>query len=86
MRERMNANVITTKEDDRIKVSLTHTLDSELYDHPLTLKTYIPFKWKSILVKQGSQVEVIQPGIDQLGSFVMYSATPNGEPILLSEE
>jgi len=86
MRERMNGKVNSSKEDNSIKVTLTHTLDSKLYDLSLTLKTYIPTDWKSVIAKQGDKIQHIQINKDEQGSFVLYQATPNFAPIELLKE
>ena len=42
MRERMHADISENKNNKKITVHLTHSLDKHIYNVPLTLKTYVP--------------------------------------------
>ncbi|MDQ4139606.1 MAG: polysaccharide deacetylase family protein, partial [Bacteroidota bacterium] len=84
MRERMNAKVQGEQKENTITVTLTHSLDKNLYDLPLTLKTYVPATWKAVKVKQGTKEQQVQPEKDEKGSFVLYQALPNTGPAELS--
>ncbi|WP_234572460.1 polysaccharide deacetylase family protein [Rhodohalobacter sp. 614A] len=86
IRERMNADVETNYDNDRISVNLTHSLDPHLYNHPLTLKTYIPTEWSSISVRQGDAMNEAEVMKDDTGTYVLYDAVPNAETIELSPE
>lgn len=84
MREKMAAKVETKNDDDVIKVDLEHSLDKELYDFPLTLKTYIPGDWNTCKIKQGeNESEVVAMG-DETGKFLLYDALPNKGEIVIS--
>ncbi len=83
IRERMNGEVSSSKQDDSIRVKLTHTLDPGLYDLPLTLKTYIPPEWGAVRVKQGERMQHFEAGRDPEGRFVLYQALPNAAPVEL---
>ena len=85
MRERMHSKIIYTIEDNTIRVELSHDLDSELYDLPLTLKTYVPDSWKSVQVKQGGNSWFPNIETDKFGHFVLYDSYPDAEDILLTE-
>ncbi|QMU27044.1 polysaccharide deacetylase family protein [Adhaeribacter radiodurans] len=84
MRERMNGKVQGEQKGNIITVNLTHSLDKNLYDLPLTLKTYVPATWKAVKVKQGTKEQQVQPEKDEKGSFVLYQALPNTQPAELS--
>ncbi len=84
MRERMAGTVRQTSSESKITVELTHTLDREDYDLPLTLKTYVPAKWKKVKIKQGTTSEILPSAQDEQGSFVQYQAIPNATPIQLT--
>jgi len=86
MRERMSASVKVEKQNDKILVNLSHTLDKNHYGVPLTLKTYVNGDWKEILVKQGSKSETVSSSSDDVGTYVLYQATPNGSAVELSRE
>ncbi len=77
MRERMNATVKTSEGKEKILVSLTITLDPDIYDVPLTLKSYVPSSWREVLVEQGGEKKRIYPQKDIKGSYVLYQIRPN---------
>ena len=73
MREREHARITTTA----TTVTLTHTLDKDTYNLPLTLKTYIPSTWTTCTVTQGKTTQ--KPAIqrDAEGVYILYQLTPN---------
>ena len=77
VRERMNAKIKTHEGNDAITVTLTHTLNPEMYDLPLTLKTYVSPGWKQVTVKQDNKTQQVATAKDSKGSYVLYQATPN---------
>jgi peptidoglycan/xylan/chitin deacetylase (PgdA/CDA1 family) len=83
IRERMNAEIVYSKNEDQISVQLKHDLDPSLYDLPLTLKTYIPVNWKSVECRQGENMEILKSSRDQNGYFIQYRAQANKEDIIL---
>ena len=86
IRERMAAKVNSSEnDDDEIIVNLEHTLDKSLYDHPLTLKTYVPDDWNEITIRQGGKTLNMKSGTDEKGSYVLYPATPNSDDVVLRQ-
>lgn len=85
VRERMSAKVKTNNEKNKITVELTHSLDHQTYDLPLTLKTYVPPEWKNVLVKQNSKQQIVVSHKDAHGSYILYKAAPNAGSITLSK-
>ncbi|MBE3110638.1 MAG: polysaccharide deacetylase family protein [Acidobacteria bacterium] len=83
MRERMRGRVTTLRRGGTIEVDLRHDLPGEIYDLPLTLKTYIPARWPSVEVKQGSRTTSARPARDERGAYVLYQAVPNAGPVSL---
>jgi len=81
MRERMHATVSTDKKDDRIIVHLQQSLDSNVYDVPLTLKTYIPDSWKNIEIHQAGNKQQVQLKQDAAGKYILYEAMPGNDEI-----
>ena len=77
MRERMNSTVSSENKKGSIKVSLSHSLDTSMYNLPLTLKTYVPSKWQKVIVKQGDNITTVLPLKDSNGYYVLYRAEPN---------
>jgi hypothetical protein len=85
MRERMNAKVDVDKSgDDKITVRVNHSLDTTLYNFPLTLKTYVDKDWKKVTVKQGDQTQNINITSDENGNYAVYQVMPNGGQAELS--
>jgi len=84
MRQRMNATLITSSTDGKIFIDLKHSLDSALYNYPMTLKTYVKAEWKNVIVKQGINTDTTVSRTDEKGNFVVYQAYANAENIELS--
>ena len=84
MRERMNGSTKVEKRNDGISINLTHTLNKEQYNIPLTLKTYVNSSWTKAQVKQGNDAVTIPTMSDNIGVFVIYQARPNVETIEIS--
>ena len=77
IRERKHAEVKASVTKKKITVSLTHSLDKSVYNHPLTLKTVVPSGWKEVTVKQGSKLSRIKTQNDGKETYVLYQAIPN---------
>lgn len=77
IRERMNATISSDTKDDKITVTLSHSLDKEMYDLPLTLKTYLPSEWNRVSVMQGERVNQVRAELDEGGTYILYQASPN---------
>lgn len=84
MRERMDAKVNSKREDDNVVVNVEHSLDKNIYNYPLTLKTYLPDDWNDVSVKVGGQSIEAKVDQDEKGKYVLYSAPANGGDIILS--
>jgi len=83
MRERMHASIKTDKTGNRIIVHLHHSLDTSTYNIPLTLKTYVPEKWKKVEVKQDNYKGQLKTQKDTKGNYILYRASPNNGAIEL---
>ena len=86
IRERMNAEISFERKGKKVRIKFTHTLDPDLYDIPLTLKTYVPVDWDSIEVSQGERSWASVSGTDEYGRFVQYESRPNAEDIWLAKK
>jgi peptidoglycan/xylan/chitin deacetylase (PgdA/CDA1 family) len=84
IREKMGANVKSRKDGDVIKVDLEHSLDKDLYNYPLTLKTYVPEDWTDCKVKQGEKESQVVIATDEKGKFLLYEAVPNKGEVVIS--
>jgi peptidoglycan/xylan/chitin deacetylase (PgdA/CDA1 family) len=83
IRERMSGTLKTTAKRRQIVVELGHELDLELYNLPLTLRTYIPDRWEQITISQAGEELNHLSGSDDSGKFIQYRALPNTGPILI---
>jgi peptidoglycan/xylan/chitin deacetylase (PgdA/CDA1 family) len=83
-RERVNSNVQTNLAGDTIEVSVTHSLDPELYDVPLTARTLIPADWHVVKFRQGKDVRWLPVHREASEPFVMYRITA-GKPATLEK-
>jgi peptidoglycan/xylan/chitin deacetylase (PgdA/CDA1 family) len=77
MRERMNSVINTEIKGRKITIDITNNLDTTMYNIPLTIKTYIPLKWKEVTVQQGNTETTVQQMQDITGYYVQYQAIPN---------
>jgi len=84
MRERMHASVNTEKTGNHIVVHLQHSLDTNIYNIALTLKTYVPKEWERVEVKQGNYQELFKTQKDPKGNYIVYRASANKGAIKLS--
>lgn len=79
-KERETAKISIVKTDDRlIQLNLTSSLNSALYNHPLTLETSIPEGWTNVSVIQGET----ELNATIQGTSVRYNAIPNAADILI---
>jgi len=69
-----------------ITVTLTHKLDPELYNLPLTVKTYVPRGWKKVNVTQNNKTSSFNSFKDAVGNCVIYEAIPNQGNVILKPE
>lgn len=84
IRERMAAKVDSREEEGSVLVTVNHSLDKELYNYPLTLKTYIPKHWENINVVQGTRSITWIMTSDDRGKYILYDAMPNAESVTIS--
>ena len=83
MRERMAAKINVKEKGDEIVINLEHSLDKNLYNMPLTLKTYVPADWNEVTVNQGGKTISAKTTTDDKGAYVLYQVMPNGGEIVL---
>jgi len=86
MRERKNSTVTGIVQGEAIKVNITSTLDPEVYDVPMTLKTYVPRLWKAVVFNTKAKKLKLQVQKDDTGYFVLYSVKPGEGEITLSKQ
>ena len=89
IRERKNMQLEPVVSDASIAIQLGTTLDPVLYDVPITLKTYVPKKWKgATLTTSGNEKDPVSLQLqeDELGFYVLYTIAPSIKEIVLSEK
>lgn len=86
VRERMNSKIESGYEKNKITIKLTNSLDKNLYDEPITLRTYLPGSWNNVSVKTQNANQKIATQKDSKGVFVLYQATPNKGTIEISKD
>ena len=85
MREREHAKVNLSMKNGAIRVSVGCTLDSGMYDLPLTLKTYVPAAWATVTVTKGAEKERAVMHHDAGGAYVLYQLKPNTQTAILQQ-
>ncbi|SDC67862.1 Polysaccharide deacetylase [Algoriphagus faecimaris] len=81
LRERKSARIESEFNGDQISLNLISDLDPEMYQVPLTLKTYIPESWAEVQVTQGEVSVEGRKSQDEQGAFVLYEVKPYGGTI-----
>jgi len=85
IRERMRSRVTVSWRGQIIEVDLRHDLPLDLYDLPLTLRTYVPGGWQSVEVTQGDRTSRALTARDERGTYILYQAVPNIGPVRLAK-
>jgi peptidoglycan/xylan/chitin deacetylase (PgdA/CDA1 family) len=85
IRERKDLKIETETIEGDIVLNLASTLDPEVYNVPLTLKTYVPKKWKHIEIKNQEEILYSHPKIysDDSGSYVLYDIFPDEKQVVI---
>jgi len=89
IRERKNTAIITVVQDDIIELTISSELDPEVYDVPITLKTYVPRAWKTTVLHEKTRQEsplTLEIQKDAFGSYVLYSVKPGDGRLILAEQ
>ncbi len=87
MRERMHATVSENKSNNNIVIHITQSLDKNIYNVPLTLKTYVPGNWSVAKVMQADKItKHVHAQKDKHGSYVLYDVAPGNTEITLSKD
>lgn len=84
IRERMHTNIEAQSTPGKIEISLHTTLDTSLYNVPLTLKTTVPAAWDSVSITQGNYTQALPVTKEASGRYVLYQAKPGANEITLS--
>ena len=63
VREATAATVTATGDSSRVEITLTDTLDDEIYDYPITVRMMIPDEWEKVSVTQNGVTEIVTPKV-----------------------
>ncbi|MEQ9440033.1 MAG: hypothetical protein RIG62_13340 [Cyclobacteriaceae bacterium] len=89
IRERKETEVSSAMQDDTIVVTIASDLDAEVYDVPVTLKTYVPESWESAVLHlptgQADQAKLTLQQ-DSLGSYVLYDVHLEAGEVQLAQQ
>ena len=84
MREKESAQLKTSINYGKIKVRLMDTINSQLYNVPLTLKTYVPAQWSVVYILKAKHFQRAKILHDSKGAYVTYLAKVNSGAITLA--
>ena len=83
-REKQNASVLTVDSTaSQIAISVTHTLDAQIFRFPLTLKTKVPANWTNVTATQNSIIQNVSSVLENGLQYIYYDAIPNGGTVVL---
>ena len=89
IRERKNIEISNTVTDNSIEINLSSTLDLEVYDVPITLKTYVPDNWENIVLTEKSvqlNRSVLKIDKDADGTYAAYTVSPRTSQLVLTRK
>ncbi|UCC94482.1 MAG: polysaccharide deacetylase family protein, partial [Candidatus Omnitrophota bacterium] len=85
MREKIFSTLtILSESSNEITLDLTHPLNNDIYNIPLTIRSTVPLSWDEVEISQDESTFVIEPVIENNEAVVYYDAIPNAGLIILS--
>ena len=85
MRERMSSTLTVLSENSvEIRLDLTHSLDSSIYNQPLTIRSTVPTDWLKVNIQQGGVLITVDSTIEGLDTVIYYNVVPNNGTITLT--
>ena len=85
IRERMSTEITSSVSENQIEIELINALDSQLYNYPLSMKTYVPLNWQIAIISQRGRNQEVKVESDLEGSYIIYSAIPNDGKIVIEK-
>lgn len=70
--------------DERVALMVENSLDFEIYNQTLTLKTLVPSTWSRIGIKQAEKVQEVLPVEENGDHYIYYNILPNKEEVILT--
>ncbi len=84
MMERNSSTLTSSMAGNVIRVGLIDTLDNEVYDQKLTVKTKIPDEWTNVYVLQNGKRFEASLYSDSSGKYVLYDVLPDEGTITIT--
>ncbi len=85
MKERKHATLTDNGDATTRRITLTDTLDDELFNYPLTLKSEIPSDWIYVEIKQSDNTMQVAGITEEDKRYVYYEAVPDKGDIILTK-
>ncbi len=85
IRERMNTKVKSESRSGKVTVNLSNTLNQDVYDLPITLKTIVPESWQSVRIQQGENRSDVKVQKESSKAFIQYRSIPNSSKIIITK-
>lgn len=80
-----SASGTVTTYSDRIEVSVTHKLDVETFNYPLTVRVKVPAIWTSVVLTHADgTTETLTPFVEGENTYVYANVVPNGQVAVLT--
>ncbi|MDP4238170.1 MAG: polysaccharide deacetylase family protein [Bacteroidota bacterium] len=84
IREKQHISIAIKKNSStRLVLSVTHNLDTKIFNFPLTLKTQVSPNWKTVRVIQNNISQTLTPKVENGNRYLYYDVQPNGGNITL---
>jgi hypothetical protein len=86
MKERNDVSVAeTVVQDSSITLQVTETLDSKIFNYPITLRRPLPAGWSSATIQQNGNPVSSSIVMVSSAACVMFEAVPNGGEVVISQ-
>lgn len=81
--QRVTSGTVKTY-SERIEVSLTHKLDAETFNYPLTVRVKVPAEWTSVVLTHADgTTETLTPFVEKDVTYVYANVVPDGQVAVL---
>lgn len=85
--ERDHSNLTEIVFDDKeIVFQLTHQMDPNIFNLPITIKRKLPMAWEDVKVEQSNQLVNHQIIVDADTSYIVFDAIPNYGNVVISNQ
>ena len=87
LRQRKHLKIKSERQGADIVLSFDTDLDTDIYNIPLTLKTYVPKNWNNVEIHHKELSKGSNPELhhDELGEYILFEINSNTDSIVISE-